>query len=147
MQTIASYRTNTSARGRLRLAADCRFTHKGVFYRTPTAAHAASFQLATLNQTLRFALRWMNKSYLFLLRLAWCHRCPPLQLLRSRAWWLQRDIGLAVCGDAWLAAFRRVPQFFTVSCASRRRGAAALCRVLILNSLWEISWHNRKSVN
>jgi hypothetical protein len=41
------------------------------------AAHAASFQLATLNQTLRFAMRWMNKSYLFLLRLLSGLKCPP----------------------------------------------------------------------
>lgn len=77
---MASHRTNTSARGRLRLAADCRFTlQKASFTGRRRQLTQLLFQLATLNQTLRFALRRMNKSYLFLLRLAWCHRCPPLQ--------------------------------------------------------------------
>jgi len=69
------------------------------------AAHAASFQLATLNQTLRFAMRWMNKSYLFLLRLLSGLKCPPRVVVfgrrRARHWLWRSPLTPAVGNGSW----------------------------------------------
>lgn len=132
--TIASHRTNTSARGRLRLAADCRFTlQKASFTGRRRQLTQLLFQLATLNQTLRFALRRMNKSYLFLLRLAWCHRCPPPQFKRGPRGFLGGCGATSDCGVAasrgFTAAWRRfAPLFFLRSRCGLRAPHASVGR-------------------